>query len=59
MDFLQNNKSASHSHSLDILWTLAQFYEFMESIDSVIDVGVEQGSGGDVIGANQYIDAAF
>ncbi|MDB4378545.1 class I SAM-dependent methyltransferase [bacterium] len=43
MDFLQNNRSASHSHSLDILWTLAQFHDFMESIDSVIDVGCGDG----------------
>lgn len=43
MDFLQNNNSASHSHSLSMLWTLSGFHDFMESIDSVLDVGCGDG----------------
>ena len=43
MDFLQNNDSASNSHSLGMLWGLSVFGEFMESIDTVIDVGCGNG----------------
>ena len=43
MDFLQNNNSASNSHSLSMLWGLEQFGEFMESIDTLLDVGCGDG----------------
>jgi SAM-dependent methyltransferase len=47
MDFLQNNDSASRSHSLNMLWGLSTFGEFMESISTVLDVGC--GTGHDAL----------
>ena len=43
MDFLQSNNSSSNIHSTQMLWQLSIFHEFMESVDTVLDVGCGDG----------------